>query len=128
MQTFFSKKSINFSAIESLDFSDVINSNVNDHWKKNLKKIQKIFTKHVKLFKFNLKKFNNDIKMSIFFKNEVDIQNFKQISYSISAKNRRILNEILNSLIKKKTNSTNFVENNFFDFIINVHRVKKWKI
>jgi hypothetical protein len=37
--------------------------------------------------------------MSISFKNEKDIENLKQSSYFMSIKNRKVMNEIMNSLI-----------------------------
>ena len=39
--------------------------------------------------------------MSISFKNETNVKKLKQTSYSMSTKNRKTMNEILNSLIKK---------------------------
>ena len=35
------------------------------------------------------------------FKNETNVEKLKQISYSMSTKNRKTMNEILNSLVKK---------------------------
>ena len=95
-------KSVNFFSIESINSNDVLKSDVNDHWKKNFKKkIQKILIDHFELFKSDLKKFNNDIKMFISFKNESNVEKLKQISYLMFVKNRKIMNEILNSLTKK---------------------------
>ena len=39
--------------------------------------------------------------MSIFFKNETNVEEFKQASYFMSVRNRKVMNEILNSLAKK---------------------------
>ena len=39
--------------------------------------------------------------MSISFKNETNVEKFKQVSYFIFVKNRKVMNEILNSLTKK---------------------------
>ena len=97
-----SNESVNSFFIESINSNDVLKSDVSDHWKENFKKkIQKILINHFKLFRPNLKKFNNDIKMFISFKNETNVEKLKQISYSMSTKNRKAMNEILNSLTKK---------------------------
>ena len=68
--------------------------------KKYRKKINEILKKHKILFKSELKRFTNDIKMLIFFKNKKNIMKLKQISYSMSIKNKKTMNEILNSLMK----------------------------
>ena len=97
-----SSESVNSFFIESVDSNDVLKFDVNDHWKENFKKkIQKILINHFKLFRSDLEKFNDDIKMFISFKNETNVEKLKQISYSMSTKNRKTMNEILNLLIKK---------------------------
>ena len=64
--------------------------------------MQKILNRHNKLFNDDLSKFNNDIEMFIFFRNKIDILDFKQNSYSFIARDKKIMNEILDSLVKQK--------------------------
>ena len=94
-------ESKNSFIIDSKSIKAVADSNINEHWKKKYrKKINEIFKKYKVLFKSKLKRFTNDIKMFIFFKNEKNILKLKQISYSMSIKNKKAMNEILNSLVK----------------------------
>ena len=39
--------------------------------------------------------------MSISFKNEIDVLNLKQNFYSLIVKNRKIINQVLNFLLKQ---------------------------
>ena len=58
--------------------------------------------RHKTLFRFDLKHFNDDIKMSISFKNEKNVNELKQIFYFMFARNKKIMNEILNFLIENE--------------------------
>ena len=49
-----------------------------------------------------MNKFNDDIEMFIFFRNEIDILNFKQNSYFFIVRNKKTMNEIFDSLVKQK--------------------------
>ena len=90
-----------FFIIDSKSIKAVADSNINEHWKKKYrKKINETFKKHKILFKSELERFTNDIKIFIFFKNEKNILKLKQISYSMSIKNKKAMNEILNPLVK----------------------------
>ena len=62
--------------------------------------MNQIFKKHEDLFKSKSNQFNEQISMLISFRNEKDILNLKQISYNMFARNRTIVEEILDSLIK----------------------------
>ncbi len=50
----------------------------------------------------NNNKFDDEILMSISFKNEKDIENLKQSSYFMSIWDKKIMNEIMNSLVVKE--------------------------
>ena len=71
-------ESVNSFSIGSVDSNDVLKFNVSNHWKKNFKrKFQKILFDHFKLFRSHLEKFNDDIKMSILFKDETNVEELK---------------------------------------------------
>ena len=71
-----------------------------DHWNENYKqRIQKIINKHKNLFRDKLNKFNDDVKMFISFIDEKNVIEFKQTSFSLINRDRRAINEILNSLL-----------------------------
>jgi hypothetical protein len=63
-----------------------------------IKKIKCILNKHSVLFRKKLDKFN-DVEMSISFRDEKDIENLKQSSYSMFVRNKKTMNEILDLLI-----------------------------
>lgn len=58
--------------------------------------MQEILFKHKKLVKPNFEKFKNNIKILIFFKNKIDVKNFKQILYFLLIKNKKNTNNIFN--------------------------------
>ena len=82
-------------------FESAVDPDINDHWKKEFKtKMNKILKKYSTFFKSNFEKFVNEIKMSIPFQNENDIKKLKQTPYTMSMKDRKAMNEILNSFEK----------------------------
>ncbi len=54
---------------------------------------------HKFLFKFDLDQFNDEIFMLVSFRDEKNIEKFKQSSYFMSIKNKRAMNEIMNSFV-----------------------------
>ena len=64
--------------------------------------MQKILNRYNKFFNDDLNKFNNDIEMFIFFRNEIDIFDFKQNSYFFIVRNKKIMNKIFDLLMKQK--------------------------
>ena len=95
-------KSINFFIINFSKKKFILKSDVNKHWKKKFhEKIIQILKNHFSFFKTRLKKFKNNVKMPIFFKNEFNIKKLKQIFYFLSARDRCAMNEMLNPFVKK---------------------------
>ena len=77
-------------------------TNISNYWNLNYQtRVQKIFDCHNNFFRNELNKFNDDIEISIFFKNEIDVLNLKQNFYSFIVRNRKITNEVLNFLLKQ---------------------------
>ncbi len=54
---------------------------------------------HKLLFRSDLDQFNDEILMLVSFRDEKNIEEFKQFSYFMSIKNKRAMNEIMNSLV-----------------------------
>ncbi len=54
---------------------------------------------HKLLFRFDLDQFNDEILMFVSFRDEKNIEKFKQFSYFMSIKNKRAMNEIMNSFV-----------------------------
>ena len=96
------ENSINFFIIKPSETNEKKNPDVNDHWESEFKKqIFQILIKHADLFRPELKKFNDDIKMPISFKNENNVKNLKQISYFMSLRDKKAMNEILDSFTQE---------------------------
>ena len=116
-------ETINFFEIKISEKKSILTSNVNKHWNEKYHvKIIQLLKKHVALFKFEFEKFKNDIKMFIFFKNKFDIMSLKQALYFMSTRNKRIMNEMLNSFFEKKRIQKIFLKivssTSFFVFVI----------
>ena len=62
--------------------------------------MQKILNRYNKFFNDDLNKFNNDIEMFIFFRNEIDIFDFKQNLYFFIVRNKKVMNEIFDLFVK----------------------------
>ena len=78
-----------------------MNSNISDHLEPEFqRKIIDILKNHQTLFRRRLERFNDDITMSISFKNEKNINDLKQSSFFMSVKNKKAMNDILDFLIK----------------------------
>ena len=74
-----------------------------DHWNENYKqRIQKIINKHVNLFRNELNKFNDNVEMFISFNDEKNVIELKQAFFSLTTRDRRAIDEILNSLLHQK--------------------------
>jgi hypothetical protein len=92
--------STNSFAFESSENEENLNFDINDHWKSKYKKeIRSILMNHKFLFKFDLDQFNDEIFMLVSFRDEKNIEKFKQSSYFMSIKNKRAMNEIMNSFV-----------------------------
>ena len=89
-----------------IQFSNEIANNkvdISNYWNSKYRfKIQKILNRHNKLFNDNLNKFNDDIEIFIFFRNEIDIFDFKQNLYFFIVRNKKVMNEIFYLLMKQK--------------------------
>ena len=89
-----------FFLIQFSNESITNNVDIFDYWKTKYKiKIQEILNRHRNFFRNELKKFNDNIEMFIFFQNETNIIDLKQNLYSFTIKNKKIINEILNFLM-----------------------------
>jgi hypothetical protein len=54
---------------------------------------------HKFFFRSDLDQFNDQIFMLVSFRDEKNIEKFKQFSYFMSIKNKRTMNEIMNSFV-----------------------------
>jgi hypothetical protein len=96
-------KKSEFSFIISVLESSVENSNINLYWEqKYVDKISNILLEHKHLFRKKLDRFNNDVEMSISFQNKKHIEELKQASYVMIVKDKKVMNEILDLLIKEE--------------------------
>jgi hypothetical protein len=92
--------STNSFAFETSKNEKNLNFDICDHWESKYKKnIRSILMNHKLLFRFDLDQFNDEILMLISFRNEKDIEEFKQFSYFMSIKNKKIMNEILDFFV-----------------------------
>ena len=81
---------------------NISKTNIFNHWEDIYRtRVQEILNRHKKLFRNELKKFNDDIEMSISFIDETNVIDLKQTFYSLIAKNRRAMNEILDSFLNQ---------------------------
>ena len=81
---------------------NISKTNIFNHWKNIYRaQVQKILNRHKKFFRNELKKFNDDIEMFILFIDEIDVIDLKQTLYSLIAKDRKAMNEILDSLLNQ---------------------------
>ena len=89
-----------FFLIQFFDEFAIKDADISDHWKDDYKtRVQKILNRHKTLFRDELNKFNDDIEMFIFFQNENNVSKFKQNFYFFTTRNRKTMNEILNSFV-----------------------------
>jgi hypothetical protein len=92
--------STNSFAFESSENEENLNLDISDHWEsKYKKKIRSILMNHKSLFKSDLDQFNDEILMLVSFRDEKNIEKLKQFSYFMSIKNKRAMNEIMNSFV-----------------------------
>ncbi len=92
--------STNSFALESSENEENLNLDISDHWKSKYKKeIRSILMNHKSLFKSDLDQFNDEILMLVSFRDEKNIEEFKQFSYFMSIKNKRAMNEIMNFFV-----------------------------
>ena len=83
-------------------------ADVSDHWKSEFKtKIQQVLQNYKNLFQKKLDMFNDNVIMSIKFKNENNVSDLKQNSYQLSFRNQKAMNKILKCL-KKNNQIENF--------------------
>ena len=79
--------------------------------------MQKILNRHNKFFNNDLNKFNDDIEIFIFFRDEIDIFDFKQNLYFFIVQNKKIMNEIFDSFVKQKRIQKILFETSSFAFL-----------
>jgi hypothetical protein len=92
--------STNSFAFETSENEKNLNSDISDHWKSKYKKnIRSVLMNHKLLFRSDLDQFNDEIFMLVSFRDEKNIEEFKQSSYFMSIKNKRTMNEIMNLLV-----------------------------
>ena len=95
-------ETINSFEIKTSEEKSTLTSNVSKHWNEKYHvKIIQLLKKHAALFRFGLGKFRNDVKMPIPFKDEFDIMSLKQALYSMSARDKRAMDEMLNPLLEE---------------------------
>jgi hypothetical protein len=92
--------STNSFAFETSENEKNLNSDISDHWKSKYKKnIRSILMSHKLYFRFDLDQFNDEILMLVSFRDEKNIEELKQFSYFMSIKNKKTMNEIMNSFV-----------------------------
>ena len=106
MKNIFAEKSnaeLNLSFI--IDFSNDISikkAEILKHWGEEYqKRVRKMIQRHAHLFRNELKRFNDEIKMLISFLNEENVIELKQALYNLSLRDRKAINDVLNSLIRQ---------------------------
>ena len=100
-----------FFIVQYLNEKIINKTNISNHWNSKFRfRIQNIFDRHDNLFRKKLKKFKNDIKMSIFFVNESNVFDLKQNFYFLTTKDKKTMNEIFDLLLKQ-----NRIQKVFFD-------------
>ena len=126
-----SEKIDNFFVIIVSKSDIILNSDISDHWKINFRiKIAEILQVHKNLFRSNLNRFNDEIKIFISFKNEKKIDDLKQTSFSMSVKNKKTMNEIFDFFVKDKRVQKMFLKTIFsaFFFVFVIWKNNKSKI
>jgi hypothetical protein len=92
--------STNSFAFETSKNEKNLNLDISDHWESKYKKnIRSILMNHKFLFRSDLDQFNDEILMFVSFRDEKNIEKFKQFSYFMSIKNKKTMNEIMNSFV-----------------------------
>ena len=79
--------------------------------------MQNILNRHNKFFNNDLNKFNDNIEMFIFFRNEIDIFDFKQNLYFFIVRNKKTMNKIFDSFVKQKRIQKNLFETSSSAFL-----------
>ena len=114
------KINVELNMLFIIQFSNEAASNkidISNYWNSEYRfKMQKILNRHNKFFNDDLSKFNNNIEMFIFFRNKIDIFDFKQNSYFLIARNKKAMNEIFNSFVKQKRIQKFLFETSSFAF------------
>jgi hypothetical protein len=92
--------STNSFAFETSKNEKNLNSDINDYWKSKYKNnIRSILMNHKFFFKSDFNQLNDEILMLVLFRDEKNIEKFKQFSYFMSIKNKKIINEILDFFV-----------------------------
>jgi hypothetical protein len=92
--------STNSFAFKTSENEKNLNFDISDHWESKYKKnIRSILMSHKFLFRSDLDQFNDEIFMLVSFRDEKNIEEFKQFSYFMSIKNKRTMNEIMNFFV-----------------------------
>jgi hypothetical protein len=92
--------SMNSFAFETSKNEKNLNFDISDHWESKYKKnIRSILINHKFLFRSDLDQFNDEMFMFVSFRDEKNIEELKQFSYFMSIKNKKAMNEIMNSFV-----------------------------
>ncbi len=87
--------------VQSLEEEDN-KTNILDHWGEEYRaRVQTIIDRHHNLFRAELGKFNDDVKMSMSFVDENNVTGLKQAPYSLIARDRKAIDNILDSLMRQ---------------------------
>jgi hypothetical protein len=77
-------------------------ANILNHWKEKYRaRVQTIIDRYHNFFRTKLDKFNNEIKILMLFVNENNVIGLKQASYSLIARNRKTIDNILDLLMRQ---------------------------
>lgn len=77
-------------------------TNILDYQKEKYRvRVQAIINCHQNLFRVKPGKFNNNVKMSMSFVDENNVIGLKQMSYSLIARDRKTIDDILDSLMRQ---------------------------
>jgi hypothetical protein len=78
---------------------DIDKANVSEHWgTEKRQEVLDVIQQNAPLFRNELGCFNDGVEMPIPFKNGADVEDLKQVPYSLSIKDRRAMDEILDPL------------------------------
>jgi len=81
---------------------DIAEAHVSDYWGADFKqKVLKVLQRHSILFRKELGRFKDNIKMPIPFRNDANLSRLKQAPYNLSARDKEAVNNVLDPLVKQ---------------------------